>query len=432
MKVRFKVQLTEEEQLKREYKKRSGRLCIAAVVSLVISCFIIYAYLKKNEINWIWLAIAICSMLIIIMHNIFVGAIDTFYNKLADKVDKYAEDAKLKEKENRNLIELHAQKEEQFRKVIQSRTPFTTTAMMFADWESVVFAEAEHFLRNKQHPAQKAADAVSQLRKDARKAIMESKEMEYKYLFLLDAFPELKNYVDDEESLIHLSDYNNYCDFVDGRDRVLDWISQEEYNRLSIDERNQLALDKYKRRHKSNWEVGMEYELYIGYLLRKDGFFIKQFGIENGLNDLGRDILAEKAHLDGSRAIYIVQCKNWSQNKQLHENVVCQLFGTTLEYQIRHQHFMNTKITPLLVTTTELSDTAKEFAKRLGVIVKIVPMGEYPMIKCNIDSMIYHLPFDQQYYTTQIKESKGERYVWTVKEATSLGYRRAMRWKGVE
>jgi hypothetical protein len=46
--------------------------------------------------------------------------------------------------------------------------------------------------------------------------------------------------------------------------------------------------------------------------------------------------------------------------------------------------------------------------------------------------MIYHLPFDQQYYTTQIKESKGERYVWTVKEATSLGYRRAMRWKGVE
>jgi hypothetical protein len=247
----------------------------------------------------------------------------------------------------------------------------------------------------------------------------------------LDAFPELKQYVDDEESLVHLSDYKNFCDFVDGRDRVLDWISQEEYNRLSVDERNQLALDKYKRRHKSNWEIGMEYELYIGYLLRKDGYFIKQFGIENGLNDLGRDILAEKAHLDGSRDIYIVQCKNWSQNKQLHENVICQLFGTTLEYQIRHQHFMNTKITPLLVTTTDLSDTAKEFAKRLGVIVKIVPMGEYPMIKCNIDSMIYHLPFDQQYYTTQIKESKGERYVWTVKEATSLGYRRAMRWTGV-
>ena len=163
---------------------------------------------------------------------------------------------------------------------------------------------------------------------------------------------------------------------------------------------------------------------------RKNGYFIKQFGIENGLNDLGRDILAEKANLDGSRSIYIVQCKNWSQNKQLHENVVCQLFGTTLEYQISHKHYMNTKITPLLVTTTELSDTAKEFAKRLGVIVKIEPMGDYPMIKCNIDSMIYHLPFDQQYYTTQIKESKGERYVWTVNEATSLGYRRAMRWTG--
>ena len=275
MKVRFKVQLTEEDQLKKVYKKHSGRLCIVAVVCMVVSLFILYAYLKKNEINWIWLTIAICSMLIIIMHNIFVGALDAFYNKLAYKVDKYAENAKLKEKENRNLIEQHAQKEEQFRKVIQSKTPFATTAMMYSDWKSVVFSEAEHFLRYKQYPAQKAADTVSQLRKDARRAIMESKEMEYKYLFLLDTFPELKQYVDDEESLVHLSDFNNYGDFVDGRDRVLDWISQEEYNRLSVDERNQLALDKYKHRHKSNWEIGMEYELYIGYLLRKDGFFIK-------------------------------------------------------------------------------------------------------------------------------------------------------------
>ena len=430
MKVRFKVQLTEEVQLKNTYKKRSGRVRIIAFICLAVSLFMLYIYLKENKINWIWLSISICSVLIIIMHNIFVGALDTFYNKLADKVDEYAENVKQKEKENWKLIELHAQKEEQFRKVIQSRTPFSTTAMMYADWESVVFSEAEHFLRNKLHPAQKAADTVSYLKKNARRAIMESKEMEYKYLFLLDAFPELKQYVEDEESLVHLSDFNNYGDFVEDRDRVLDWISQDEYHRLTVNERNQLALDKYKRRHKTNWEIGMEYELYIGYLLRKNGYFIKQFGIENGLNDLGRDILAEKANLDGSRSIYIVQCKNWSQNKQLHENVVCQLFGTTLEYQISHKHYMNTKITPLLVTTTELSDTAKEFAKRLGVIVKIEPMGDYPMIKCNIDSMIYHLPFDQQYYTTQIKESKGERYVWTVNEATSLGYRRAMRWTG--
>ena len=431
MKFRFRVQLSEEDLLRKKYKRRSEKLCLFAVVCLVVSLFVLYSYLNKREINWIWLTVAISSILIIIMHNIFVGAIDVLYDKLSDSVNKYAKDAKEKEKENKTLIEMHARKEELFRNVIRSRKPFATTSMMYADWKSVVFEEAEHYLKNKQRPAFKSADVVAQLRKQAKAAIMESKEMEYKYLFLLDAFPELKQYVDDEESLVHLSDFKDLSDFTDGRDRVLDWISQEDYNRLSVDERNQLALDKYKRRHKSNWEIGMEYELYIGYILRKDRFLIKQFGIENGLNDLGRDIIAEKSHLDGSRSIYIVQCKNWSQDKKLHENVVCQLFGTTLEYQITHRHFINTKITPLLVTTTELSDTAKEFAKRLGVVVKIVPMGDYPMIKCNIDSMIYHLPFDQQYYSTKIIEGKGEKYVWTVKEATQLGYRRAMKWSGL-
>lgn len=186
------------------------------------------------------------------------------------------------------------------------------------------------------------------------------------------------------------------------------------------------------RGKKTNWEVGMEYELYIGYVLRKDGFFIKQFGIENGLNDLGRDLIAEKAHLDGTRSIYIIQCKRWAEGSSLHENVVCQLFGTTLEYQIAHRDFFNTKIVPLLVTTTDLSDTAKEFARRLGVIWKTVPMGEYPMIKCNTNNgnKIYHLPFDQQYYDTKITEFTVERYVWTVAEATALGFRRAMKWRG--
>ena len=303
---------------------------------------------------------------------------------------------------------------------------------MFADWKTVVFSEAEHYLRNKQRPAARTADVVTSLKKDTRKALFELKEMEYKYLFLLDAFPELKQYVDDEESLVHISDYSDYEDFTDNRDRVQDWISPEEYQRLSVNERNQLALNHYKQRHKSNWEIGMEYEMYIGYILRKHKYHVIQFGIENGLSDLGRDIIAERAHLDGSRTIYIIQCKRWSTNRELHENIVCQLFGTKIEYEIQHRHFVNTKVVPVLVTTTDLSDTAMEFAKRLEVVVKKVDMDDYPMIKCNINGndRIYHLPFDQQYYTTKIDENLGERYVWTVEEAVNLGFRRAMRWNG--
>lgn len=48
----------------------------------------------------------------------------------------------------------------------------------------------------------------------------------------------------------------------------------------------------------------------------------------------------------------------------------------------------------VLYVTTNLSPTAQEFAKRLGVVVKVEPLGDFPLIKCNInnDSKIYHLP----------------------------------------
>ena len=88
--------------------------------------------------------------------------------------------------------------------------------------------------------------------------------------------------------------------------------------------------------------------------------------------------------------------------------------------------FQGTKIVPWLVITNELSDMAKKFASKLGVLVSIRPLKGFPMIKCNINNgdKIYHLPFDQQYYKTQIKLT-GECYATTVEEAVEKGFRRA-------
>jgi hypothetical protein len=91
-------------------------------------------------------------------------------------------------------------------------------------------------------------------------------------------------------------------------------------------------------------------------------------------------------------------------------------------------------ILPVLVTTTELSTTAKDFAVVLGIRIDKIPMdNKYPCIKCNINFQtnehIYHLPFDQQYDNTIIDTKKGERWARTVKEAESYGFRRAWRWK---
>ena len=146
------------------------------------------------------------------------------------------------------------------------------------------------------------------------------------------------------------------------------------------------------------------------------------------------DIIAIK---DG--ITYIIQCKRYSMKNQdgtdkyIHENIICQLYGTTIEYQIsnpRNDLFSSfEKIVPVLYTTGRLSDMAKSFAEKLHVEIKYLEMGDYPMIKCNINEgrKIYHLPFDQQYWNTRI-ENEGELYAWTVKEAEEAGFRRAKRW----
>ena len=92
------------------------------------------------------------------------------------------------------------------------------------------------------------------------------------------------------------------------------------------------------------------------------------------------------------------------------------------------------KIKGVFVTSTNLSEVAREFANELGVEVKEgFPFKKYPSIKCNVakatKEKIYHLPIDQQYDKTIICD-KDECYVETVAEAEALGFRRAYRWRG--
>jgi hypothetical protein len=172
------------------------------------------------------------------------------------------------------------------------------------------------------------------------------------------------------------------------------------------------------------------------------GFKVNYQGIEKGLEDLGRDLICIK-----DREIEIVQCKCWASYKTIHEKHINQLYGTAVKYYIEHRQILNTKrtlsffpelissgeIKATFITSTKLSDTAKQFADALGIKVQEEKqLQRYPVIKCNIGvsgEKIYHLPFDQQYDKTLIKNS-GEFYAMTVKEAMSKGFRRAFKWRG--
>lgn len=350
--------------------------------------------------------------------------------RFLEKKYQEANDSLKKECDNlkKDLEEKYQNEKQQMFEILENEFPFSKVSSLYADVVTVVFKENAFFLKNKKHPAISASEVVSAMKAETRKYIIAYKEMIYKYELLLNTFPELKRYVDNEEELINLANYEDYDDFDLRRDKTLDFLTEDEWMKLSINERNQLALDRYKKRKKSNWVIGIEYEMYIDYLLRENGFSTIPFGSLKGLEDLGRDIIAKKMNNKGEMVTYIIQCKNWSVNKEIHENTVCQLFGTAIEYDIQNKRMFQ-KTIPVLYTTTKLSDKAMEFAKRLGVTVIVASKGEYPMIKCNINdgNKIYHLPFDQQYYRTQIVQP-GEFYAWTVEEAVKAGFRRAFKY----
>ncbi len=209
--------------------------------------------------------------------------------------------------------------------------------------------------------------------------------------------------------------------------------AERDSDKLTRAEKFQRVLDRYWTRRKTPWEIGRDYERYVGYLHERDGFKVEYHGIARGYEDLGRDLICIKGD-----DIRVIQCKCWSGEKVIHEKHVCQLIGTTIMYEktriIDPTLFGKPSITSWLYTSTNVSETAAKFASMLGVqLVQKVPLGRYPAIKCNVSlrdaTKIYHLPFDQQYDRTLI-EFKDECYVETVVEAEALGFRRAFRWQG--
>lgn len=305
-------------------------------------------------------------------------------------------------------------------------------AKAWTEAKAEVWDKTVVYLLNKPHPISiaTALEYRQQFRFFREDVLGKYKETQYKYDYLLSLFPDLAEYIDGDA--VQEAATQDTKDYEDPRER---YLSREEWLRLSDTEKSQLALDKYnERRRLSNAQVGRDYEEYVAYQFRErcKGAHIDMYGEQKGLEDLGRDLIV--THRDKT---YIVQCKRWSQNRLIREKHIMQLYGSTIEY-CWQQHragldvhgIVGKSVIPVFVTTTQFSETAKRFAKVLGVVAVQLPMGEYPQIKCNIGRdgrRIYHLPFDQQYNSTIIEHDKGEFMAWTVKAAEDHGFERAKR-----
>lgn len=356
-------------------------------------------------------------------------SVEFFVKALNNKLKWF--DLKLKEKIN-------------FRQSLNSPIPeaLKNVSTFIADVETIDDELSARMLETKKHPAPAAAEAVRVLREEKKILIAQLKTMQYEYELLQQQLPNFTKYCASIEEVVEEISIE-----ANPTNQVYNWLTSAEYNTLSEKQRVQLALNRYNSSwKKSNRRIGYDYELYCGYHLRQGNIWklredkplsVIQYGIEQGLEDQGRDIIAQ--YRDGK--VCIIQCKRWKRDKLIRENVIMQLFGSAAEYCYKHysnsynpiSKLYNTVI-PVLITTTNLSDTAKNFAIRLGIKVVMfdwdIKRYPYPQIKCNINhgNRIYHLPFDDQYDRTIIDEKAGEFYAFTIEEAESKGFRHAMKY----
>ncbi|MCR4880072.1 MAG: restriction endonuclease [Bacilli bacterium] len=275
----------------------------------------------------------------------------------------------------------------------------------------------------------KKAKSLLEIRKEVKEQLEDAQVSYYQLKYLLELFPSLQDVLDAEYKDIEFDltdfDYNE-------NDPVRYFMSAEEWQQLSETERNQLALDRYVASHsKNNWQIGRDYELYIGQKYLAEGYDVDFTGSYMGLEDMGRDLICKKED-----KTLIVQCKYWSKDKTIHENHVNQLFGTMTTYCIENNISPN-KVKGVFITNTKLSDTATKFAELLKIeVIQDKKMEDFPRIKCNIGvdeygnkTHIYHLPMDLSYDVAKIV-NPGEFFAKTVKEAENAGFRRSYKWHG--
>lgn len=336
--------------------------------------------------------------------------------------------------------------ENNIEKIIQEKSiGFPWISEVIAEYFEARDLKIAEFLDKKLRPAASTADRVRELAKEKRllkKEFLIARNFVNYYETL---FPWLQDFVNENLDELILQVHESETSGTEEIDPVRNYLTQGEFEKLSTPERNQKALERYWQRRKSSWEVGRDYERYVGYCYELKGFKVYYQGIEMGLADMGRDLICT----DGKKT-EIVQCKYWSKEKKINEKHINQLFGTTVKYLIDKKVEIDTpsqltlfsdlskfiNVSATFMTTTELTETARDFAKTLGikVIESDIFNHDYPCIKCNISrasgEKIYHLPFDQQYDTTVIDLKRGELYVKDTFEAEKRGFRRAWKWRG--
>lgn len=387
--------------------------CWGFIIFPINNFFIYIIGFSERVSNIITASIVVSLFLLFNVYSTLKEFIENFKNEISNRnIDIYYKHQVIEE------IKHHLTKLTQ-----ENTIGYPWLAELYSDIAYIEENKIATYLETKDRPALKASEIVSKISKEKRILQKQLKIAQNQLNYYETVFPWLEDFK--EADPIEAYETLNNLDNNDEYSRIKNYLSPEEYQKLSSSEKYQLALDRWKNKpNKTAWQIGIDYERYIGYVYEIKGYKVIYNGALKGLEDMGRDIIAKK----GNETL-VIQCKYWKKEKTIHEKHIFQLYGTVFLEKMKS----NAEVRGIFVTSTALSETALAVAKELNIEIQqnILFDKEYPCIKCNINNStgekIYHLPFDQQYDRVQIEPVKGEFYVKTTKEAEEKGFRHAFK-----
>lgn len=204
---------------------------------------------------------------------------------------------------------------------------------------------------------------------------------------------------------------------TDDRKKCCSFISLYEWGRR---DRYQLALNAWQSRKKTRPQIGLAFERFVGYQYEVSGYAVLYNGAESGKEDSGCDLIVFS---QDRKRIRIIQCKYWASSREIHENIVTQLYGSVALFRAKHP---DTDVVGILVSSCPLSDEAKRAISYFPSLSYVenhpADLQHYPCVKCATGTsgeMYFYLPFDK-FYDSVVADC----YVSTVAEAMKAGYRR--------
>src|SRR5208337_3290465 len=164
---------------------------------------------------------------------------------------------------------------------------FPWLAKAYSDYSSLCDMKIADWLSGKKRPAVKTADIVREMAAEKRESERKFKISKYLLEMYESLFPfliEFRGEDLDDYIRIRLDEYNKE---ERPEDEVIIYTTHGERETLSKQEIFQRALDRYWQKEKRPWEIGRDYERYVGYLYEKDGYSVYYQGIVEGFSDLG-------------------------------------------------------------------------------------------------------------------------------------------------